>query len=719
MPDEVTPPTMPIPDSPLQAVAAWLRKIEWPLALLVVIVIVGVAAPFWNVPLSRDQGVYATCADVLLSGGVPYRDCWDTKGPMLHYTYALAKLIFGVNSSGPYILNALAIAATALILAALAYRWIGRLRLAYAVGLLYGLLAIIVRFDMNAQPESFANFFTMLGLLGITIGTQKGRRWLFPASGVVLALAVLYKYALLLPFGVAALALVFGVPLSAPQKPLRKRLENFGLTLAGSLGVVLIFGLYLLLVGALDDALLHVRFILFYFPRAQLNPDEYAIRSLPLQQTLLYFGRLPVVFGLAFVGCAAAVWRRRWYGLPLILYVLAGVAVVWGQQRFTPYHWTASLPALSLAIGALAYEILNFPPLSAPAQNAILGVMAAGLAVNVGTFFYVDQWLILGDYLTGREDAETFFETQGVWDQMVAADYIRERTDPDDPIWVWGHHTAIYYLAQRHSPTRFIYNEPLLMHIRGGHPWKEAWRAEALEDIYRDPPVYILLTTFDRTFFDFQNPNDSWRDIPEYSGFTARYYLKEYEFGRFQYYRLKPYWSRQNDPDLLDAVTVADLIARFDEAAVEQQSEPPIAVTPFEVPGEPGYDTLLMQPDARLSYTLDLPPGPVCLRVDTVMFPDSWTWEGDGATFTLEVEHDGEVARLLEEYLANEPSNQHWHPHLIDLSAYGGQTVRLTFQTGPGPAGDYVGDWAGWGMPRLVRPPSGEVCDTNAVVDLR
>ncbi|MEJ2148016.1 MAG: glycosyltransferase family 39 protein, partial [Chloroflexota bacterium] len=532
MPDEVTPRTMPIPDSPLQAVAAWLRKIEGPLALLVVIVIVGVAAPCWNVPLSRDQGVYATCADVLLSGGVPYRDCWDTKGPMLHYTYALAKLIFGVNSSGPYILNALAIAATALILAALAYRWIGRLRLAYAVGLLYGLLAIIVRFDMNAQPESFANFFTMLGLLGITVGTQKGRRWLFPASGVVLALAVLYKYALLLPFGVAALALVFGVPLSAPQKPLRKRLENFGLTLAGSLGVVLVFGLYLLLAGALDDALLHVRFILFYFPRAQLNPDEYAIRSLPLQQTLLYFGRLPVVFGLAFVGCAAAVWRRRWYGLPLILYVLAGVAVVWGQQRFTPYHWTASLPALSLAIGALAYEILNFPPLSAPAQNAILGVMAAGLAVNVGTFFYVDQWLILGDYLTGREDAETFFETQGVWDQMVAADYIRERTDPDDPIWVWGHHTAIYYLAQRHSPTRFIYNEPLLMHIRGGHPWKEAWRAEALEDIYRDPPVYILLTTFDRTFFDFQNPNDSWRDIPEYSGFTARYYLKEYEFGR-------------------------------------------------------------------------------------------------------------------------------------------------------------------------------------------
>ena len=141
MPEEASTPTAAVvSNSSLSAIAAWLQRVQWPLALLVVIVIVGVAAPFWNVPLSRDQGVYATCADVILSGGVPYQDCWDPKGPVLHYTYALAKLVFGVNSSGPYILNALAITATALALAAIAFRWMKQLRMAYAIGLLYGLL---------------------------------------------------------------------------------------------------------------------------------------------------------------------------------------------------------------------------------------------------------------------------------------------------------------------------------------------------------------------------------------------------------------------------------------------------------------------------------------------------------------------------------------------------------------------------------------------------
>ena len=703
----------------LPHIARWLQRIRWPFALLVFVAVIGVAAPFWNVPLSRDQGVYATCADVLLAGGAPYRDCWDTKGPALHYTYALAKLLFGVNSAGPYILNAFVIAATALVLAALAYRWLRNLTLAYGVGLLCGLLAVIVRFDMNAQPESFANFFALLGLLFLTLGPRSKRRWLYLAAGSVLAIAVLYKYALALPFGVAALSVIAGLPLGETERPLRARLAIFGWTLGGALAVVGLFSIGLLAANALDDALTHVRFIFFYFPKAQLNPDEYAIRSKPVQQTLLYFGRLPVIFGLAFVGSGLATWRRRWYGWPLVLYILAGIAVVWVQQRFTPYHWTASLPALSLAIGALLRELIEWDGLPAPARKPVIAALSTAIAVNVALFFYADQWLILGDYLTGREDPETFFESQGVWDQMVAADYLRERTEPDDPIWVWGHHTAIYYLAQRHSPTRFIYNEPLLMHIRGGNPWQEEWRAEALDAIYRNPPVYILLTTFDRTFFDFQNPNDSWRDIPEYSGFTARHYVKEYEFGRFQFFRLKPYWSRLNDPDLLDAVTWADLIARFDGAEVEYQSDPPVSVMDFHLPGEDSYPTILMQPDARLSYTLELPSSPVCLRFDISMFPDSWGWGGDGATFIVEVEAGDQSSRLFEYTLTNDAVDHHWHPFLLDLSPYGGQPIRLSFQTGPGPRGDYTGDWAGWGMPRIVRPPSGDSCETNAIVDTR
>jgi hypothetical protein len=695
-------------------------KSTWLPAVLVFALIVGAAAPFWNVPLTRDQGVYAACADTLLAGGMPFRDCWDTKGPAIHYTYALARLIFGLNPAGPYVLNALFIAATALVIAALADRWFGRRRwLAYATGLLYGLLAVAVRFDMNAQPESFANLFAMLGLLGLVVGAHARRGWYYPASGAVLAMAVLYKYALLLPLGVAALAVLLVLPLAQIRHRAQARLRILGLTLAGALAVVLVFAAYLLAFGALDDALTHVRFIFFYFPKAQLNPDEYALRSSPVRLTLAYFGRLPVLIALACTGCGIAIRQRRRYGLPLAAYILAGIAVVWVQQRFTPYHWTAVLPALALGVGALFHEVEGWARLPQVARRGLATGLGLAMAVNIGLFFYVDQWLVLGGYLTGEVSREAFYRKMGVWDHVLVADHVRERTDPDDKIWVWGHHTAIYYLADRRSPTRFIYNEPLLMRIRGGNPWQAEWRAEALDDLYDDPPVYLILTLFDRTFFDVQNPIDSWYAIPEYGEFTERYYTLEYPFEFFQVHRLKPYWSRLNDPDLLAAVTAIDLVERFEQAEVVQQSDPPISVTTFTVPPEPAYDTLLMQPEAGLSYRLDLPPAPVCLRFDIAMFPDSWTWGGDGATFIVDVEAEGGEVRLFESYLSNDPTDRRWHANLVDLSSYGGQSVTLTLRTAPGPAGDYTGDWAGWGLPRIVRPPSGNGCDTNAIVDPR
>jgi hypothetical protein len=244
---------------------AFLADVQWPYALGVVVIILAAAAPFWNVPLSRDQGVYATCADTLLRGGAPFRDCWDTKGPALHVTYAVARVVFGQWTGGAYVLNALFIAATALVLASLARRWFAMdLRWAYGIGLLYGLLAIIVRFDMNAQPESFANFFALLGLLTITRRVQLESRWGAYIAGALLTIAALYKYALLMPYGAAAIALIAFMPI---EKPLR-RWTLLAEMAGGAIAAGAVFALYLWVVGALGEALTHIQFIFLYSPKA-------------------------------------------------------------------------------------------------------------------------------------------------------------------------------------------------------------------------------------------------------------------------------------------------------------------------------------------------------------------------------------------------------------------------------------------------------------------
>jgi hypothetical protein len=129
-----------LPKVRYMAIKQKFQSTRWPIALAVILILLAVAAPFWNVPLNRDQGVYATCADVLLRGGVPYRDCWDTKGPALHYTYAIAQMVFNHFTGGAYVLNAVAIALTALVIAAMAHKWFARIEVAYAIGLIYGLL---------------------------------------------------------------------------------------------------------------------------------------------------------------------------------------------------------------------------------------------------------------------------------------------------------------------------------------------------------------------------------------------------------------------------------------------------------------------------------------------------------------------------------------------------------------------------------------------------
>ncbi|MGF1504361.1 MAG: hypothetical protein ACFB51_04380, partial [Anaerolineae bacterium] len=661
----------------------------------------------------RHQGAHATRADAPRAGGAPYRDCCDTKGPAQHVTYAAAVTLLGEWTGAPTALNAFIIGLTAVVIAVLMQQWGCSRLLGLGAGLLYGLLAVGVRYDMNAQPESFANLFALLGLVGITMAARKTDPARFAAWGVgagfVLAVTGFYKYALIMPYGAAALALIAFIRPAERRLTTRDRVLLFGWVFGGSVTLAATFGLYLVAAGALDEALLHIRFIFLYFPRAQLNPDEFALRSQPLLQTMQYFFRLPVLYGAALAGCLLAIREKDWRGWALLIPLVAGTAAVWLQQRFTPYHWTVILPFAAMACSLLAVRLAAW---QAVPQSVSVGVLAAALLVNTAVFFYQDQWLIVGPYVTGQQSQEDFFESQGVWDHKVVADHIRERADPGDGLWVWGHHTAIYHLTGLQTPTRYIYNEPLLMRIRGGHPWRDEWREEALNDVLADPPTYLLITTFDRTYFDFQNPNESWAGIAEYAELTDMHYVREWGFGRFEVYRLLPYWDRRNDPEKLDAVTHADFVALFDQARILSQTDPPAELKDFTLIGDEPHPTVLMHAGGAIAYQVELPEDRACLRADLSMFPDSWAWGGDGSSYRVVVNGD----TVFETLVTNDPTDQRWRPVIIDLSSYAGQTVQLELHNGPGPAGDFTGDWAGWGMPRIVQPPGSQPCDSNAIL---
>jgi hypothetical protein len=73
------------------------ERIAW--AVCVVVLAVW-AATYITWPFSNDQGNLAWVGDVILSGGMPYRDAWDVKGPGAHLLFAFVEMVLGQNEWG-------------------------------------------------------------------------------------------------------------------------------------------------------------------------------------------------------------------------------------------------------------------------------------------------------------------------------------------------------------------------------------------------------------------------------------------------------------------------------------------------------------------------------------------------------------------------------------------------------------------------------------------
>ena len=114
---------------------------------------------------------------------------------------------------------------------------------------------------------------------------------------------------------------------------------------------------------------------------------------------------------------------------------------------------------------------------------------------------------------------------------------------------------------------------------------------------------------------------------------------------------------------------------------------------------------IFAHPDSRIGYSIDIKNDSL-LAFYLGTSPESWTKEGDGVTFAVNILSEQGTDQIFSTYIdpKNKSEDQRWHLHAIDLSPYAGQMITIIFETGAGPEGDYRYDWAGWGEPRLLSP---------------
>ncbi len=436
--------------------------------------------PFLAEPFMRDEGFYAAVAQQLLDGGIPYRDAFDNKPPLVFAWYALSFVMFGENVWAPRLLVSLLLSATTLLV----YLQ-GRLLFGRQAGLLAALafaLSIgLAVFETNANTE----YFMLLPLVGsvycFTLAERSFDARLYLLSGFLMGFAILTKE-----------TSVFTLPLLMIVAANRIRLESGwswatlrglfkpvgSLVLGcGAAGVLTI--LPFLVTGTFDDM----------FDALVVYTLDY-VGVVSWQNRLIATGIMPFfLFWLAgpwAVLSSVAVFhlarsRDSGHSLLLIGWVIATVLGIVAAGRFYDHYYVAFLPVLALLVPLGLRGMREAGPFSRRAIAVVVALSIVPMLV-ASAHIYLQPNADARHTAKYPDDERSVWETQG--DELGA--WLAARTSPDDYIYNFGFHSEIYFHADRQSPTRYLFDHP----FRAG----DQYVADALDELNANPPLYIVDT---------------------------------------------------------------------------------------------------------------------------------------------------------------------------------------------------------------------------------
>jgi len=516
----------------------WALAAEWLLAIACL-------SPLALMPLARDQGHFAYAGQVILDGGLPYRDVFDQKGPATHYTYALVLAVFGQTPLGVRTFFLIVALLGTRLAAGLAESLAGKgARLpcvfCFSLAMLQGDEGTPWH---TAQVEDLILLGQLLVLRLMTTESPPWSRWRLFAAGLVLGLCCTYKPTAVLPS--AALAVVCAV--WTARGGVRRKVSLVGRLSWGVVGFVipplLAIG-FLAARGVLDD---------FWSVIVEFNATYAGHKnSAGLAVTMLagHWGRFVV---LASFGALAAR-RRQALLLDTLLWTLIvsnWAAVIW-QGKYWPYHWTPMIGLLAIFAGVSVChvagqvarrvaELESFHWRRIAAKLPIPAAIAAALAllaVPVDTRYALSIWRDAALVAAGRKSLDAFrapYECGAVRADVhreVAA-YVHERTGAGDKLLVWGYETVVNFLADRRAPTRFAVDRILCL---DEFPRRAAWRQEFLASLRSTPPAFIVVVDDDGTAM-WRDSNVELARFEELHELVVNEYVEEAQFDRFHVYR--------------------------------------------------------------------------------------------------------------------------------------------------------------------------------------
>lgn len=431
------------------------------------------SALFLAEPFERDEGVYATIAQGVLDGDLPYRDYYEIKPPLIYGWYAASFFLIGETVAAPR-----ALAAICLVLAAagvyVASFFLQGPRTARYAAALFSFSTACAYLQINANTEVFMLPAMVWSLALFVIATRQrshAARLLFLA-GILAGVAIMTKQVAIWNLIALLAGLMWTVSALSPGRRLAS-------------GGVLLTGAALACGGALLPFVLSRSLGDFY--EISLRDAWLYVQNVSLISRLSGFGRLALelLATLPFVVAAAVgAWRLLPPHRPQAFLILAwSIACFLGVSsggRFFPHYFVQALPALALLGAPVVLRL-----------HRRLQVASLRPAWAVGATAVLLPCLVLNLNIYLRQNPESRHLAKYPDAQAMAAieardlgRYINETTRPGDTILNWGREAQIYFYAKRKPATRYLAD------------WS-FWDApptlgRAMADLNANPPALIV-----------------------------------------------------------------------------------------------------------------------------------------------------------------------------------------------------------------------------------
>lgn len=412
-----------------------------------------------------DSSVYAYVAMVIRRGGMPYRDAFDHKGPLIYLIDAAGMAISYWR--GIWVMEFLFLLVTFFCIYFLCRRVAGRKFSVLA--LILSTTPLFVWFQGGNMTEEYTMAFIAVSLLIFETYFRKGTVsfWQLIVCGVCFGAVCLLR------INMAVLWVVMGMG-AMIQCLFRRNWKELGRIIGGSfLGVAIIVVpvfLWLIKGNAFHDFIRdYWNFNLTYTSR--LDPS---IRTLERAHTFYYFLSVPIVIFSVALLIYAIVSRKNLFDILLLLTFIASLAAIsMSGKRYEHYAM--------ILVPLLGYPIAKLSTIS---DDGKMRKLAWSLAGSVAVILALPVWT------SGFRNTISRYKTRGTdfisEDVRQTVNIIQDNSAEDDRILVNGSWDIIYVLSHRLASSKYSYQYPICS-------IDPALQEEFIQEITDNPPELIVL----------------------------------------------------------------------------------------------------------------------------------------------------------------------------------------------------------------------------------